>query len=117
MKLPSALQEADHWGWLLYADKQALKEGRADEVYARVRLRARRSMRMQWLFVPGLLVWMLNAVLALGNQEHGKLGPIVGWVGIAMVAALALFLLPWSRRTIRRLEARLDREALHETRG
>lgn len=37
--LPSALQEADRFGWLLYADKMALGEGKWTEVAKRVQHR------------------------------------------------------------------------------
>jgi hypothetical protein len=108
--LPPALREAEHWGWVLYADRQAWKEGRRDDVYERLAMRARRWRRWQIVGWFGVLLMVLNAVLVLRNPTYGALSYIAGWGALVMNLAIGLVAIPWAHRARKRLELSLERE-------
>jgi hypothetical protein len=106
--LAAALEEADHLGWLLYADKQALAEGKLAEVAARVAARAR-GWRLRLLGTPGLM--LVPVMLGTFDRRHGLLGPIAGYALLAMFLAYSLLVLPRLWRTVSRVEREVSSAA------
>ena len=104
----AALQEAGRFGWLMYADKMDLREGKVEQVAARVADRARNGRRiLVGALAMNIGILVPNAFRSMGYDQHGALGPIVGWTGLGMVVVCCLLLVPYLWRTYSRIERSL----------
>jgi len=107
----AALEEVGRSGWLLYADKRALREGRVSEVAERVLQRARRarfglmvSLGFQVLFALSSLASAFGSPRTALEERHPYLRLVTSLLLMALVFGLAAYVIPSQRRLIARIE-------------
>ena len=112
------VEEADRLGWLLYADKQALRAGRASEVAERILRRARlarRGLIVSLGFEVALALSSLASAFGSGRtaleERHPYLCMATSLMLLALVFALVAFVIPSQRRVIARIERGLRSRA------
>lgn len=112
------VEEANRLGWLLYADKQAIRAGRASEVAERILRRAsfaRRGLIVSFGFQVMFTLWSLASAFdsrqtAL-DERHPYLRVATSLGLLAFLLLFAAFVIPSQRRMIARIERGLRSRA------